>query len=175
MKRLILIVLTLSGFVFAQTNDSQVYYFNSTTTITRANNSNTIPAKNTPAKPSASAQQNTQNVKIDTTQPASVQQNTQNVKPTTATESSDGNDGKSLFKRKCTGCHGDEGDINAFGISRKLGQMSSAEITERLKAFTDKKIQTHGGVSAVMSKQAAMLSKSEYEAILKYLSTLSQK
>jgi len=161
MKRVIFAALTLSGFIFAQNNDSQVYYFNSTTTTTpRANNSDTASAQQTPP-----AQQNTQNVQVAAVVNTPAQ-------PSAANPAE--NEGKNLFKKKCMGCHGDEGGINAFGISRKLAQMSSAEITERLKSFTDKK-QTHNGASAVMSRQASTLSKAESEAIIKYISTLSQK
>ncbi|MDR1614661.1 MAG: c-type cytochrome [Campylobacteraceae bacterium] len=78
--------------------------------------------------------------------------------------------GRQIFSKKCSGCHGKDGNTAAFGISRKLVEISASEMGERLSLFsTDKNLQNAGGVSGVMSKQVAMLNKQEFESVLLYI------
>ncbi|MDR0580458.1 MAG: c-type cytochrome [Campylobacteraceae bacterium] len=77
--------------------------------------------------------------------------------------------GEAVYKKRCFGCHGAAGDIKAFGISRKLTELSSEEIMERLKTLSDKKMQGIGGASETMHKQIAAVNKEEYEAVSAYI------
>jgi mono/diheme cytochrome c family protein len=77
--------------------------------------------------------------------------------------------GESVYKKRCFGCHGSEGEVKAFGISRKLTEITSDETSEKLKAFTDKKLQGIGGATETMHKQVTAISKQEYDAVLDYV------
>ena len=84
--------------------------------------------------------------------------------------------GESIYKKRCFGCHGSEGEIKAFGISRKLTDIPADETSEKLKAFTDKKLQGIGGATETMHKQVTAINKQEYEAVLEYvLKTITPK
>jgi cytochrome c553 len=77
--------------------------------------------------------------------------------------------GQEVYKKRCFGCHGQEGDVKAFGVSRKLVDLTAAELTERFKVLSDKKMQGVGGASGTMHKQISAVSKDEYEAVLAYV------
>ncbi|MDR0666373.1 MAG: c-type cytochrome [Campylobacteraceae bacterium] len=80
------------------------------------------------------------------------------------------NIGEQIFKKKCAGCHGKDGNVQAYGISRKLTEIPSAEMGDRLKLFqSDKNLQNSGGVSAVMGKQVSVLDKQEFGGVLLYI------
>ncbi|MDR0467778.1 MAG: c-type cytochrome [Campylobacteraceae bacterium] len=84
-------------------------------------------------------------------------------------------DGETIFKKRCAGCHGVDGTSPAYGISRKLAEMTKSEMTEKLSSYTSKEILNSKGVTAVMGKQTAALSKKEYEEVLKYISSFAVK
>ncbi|MDR0762555.1 MAG: c-type cytochrome [Campylobacteraceae bacterium] len=78
--------------------------------------------------------------------------------------------GGQIFKKRCAGCHGKDGKVQAYGISRKLVEISSAEMNDRLILFnSDKNLQNSGGVSAVMSKQTSNLNQQEFNSVLLYV------
>ncbi|MDR1976482.1 MAG: c-type cytochrome [Campylobacteraceae bacterium] len=78
--------------------------------------------------------------------------------------------GEQIFRKKCSGCHGRDGKTQAFGISRKLAEMPSSEIKDRLTLFyNDKNLQSSGGVSGVMSKQTSALNKQQFDGVLSYV------
>ncbi|MDR2342361.1 MAG: cytochrome c [Campylobacteraceae bacterium] len=77
--------------------------------------------------------------------------------------------GEDIYRKRCFGCHGSTGNIKAFGVSRKLIELSSKEMTERLKTLSDKKMQSVGGASGTMHKQISAVNKEEYEAVLAYV------
>ncbi|MDR3178303.1 MAG: cytochrome c [Campylobacteraceae bacterium] len=77
--------------------------------------------------------------------------------------------GEEVYKKRCFGCHGSAGDIKAFGVSRKLIDLSAKDVAERLKTLSDKKMQGVGGASGTMHKQISAVSKEEYEAVLSYV------
>lgn len=78
--------------------------------------------------------------------------------------------GEQIFKKRCAGCHGKDGNTQAYGISRKLVEMPAAEMGDRLTLFhNDKNLQNSGGVSGVMSKQTSDLSKEEFSGVLLYI------
>jgi cytochrome c553 len=85
-------------------------------------------------------------------------------------QETENNTGEQIFKKRCAGCHGKDGRIQAYGISRKLIEIPSAEIGDRLTLFhNDKNLQNSGGVSGVMSKQASNLTRQEFGDILSYI------
>ncbi|MDR2081906.1 MAG: c-type cytochrome [Campylobacteraceae bacterium] len=78
--------------------------------------------------------------------------------------------GEQIFKKICSGCHGKDGNTQAFGISRKLVEIPAAEMSDRLTLFySDKNLQSSGGVSGVMSKQTSNLNKEEFNGVLLYI------
>ncbi|MDR1285450.1 MAG: cytochrome c [Campylobacteraceae bacterium] len=80
-------------------------------------------------------------------------------------------DGQEVYKKRCVGCHGPSGDVKAFGVSRKLTELTAGEMANRLKALSDKKMQGVGGASGTMHKQISAVSKEEYEAVLAYITS----
>jgi mono/diheme cytochrome c family protein len=77
--------------------------------------------------------------------------------------------GQEVYKKRCIGCHGPSGDVKAFGVSRKLTELTASEMADRLKVLSDKKMQGIGGASGTMHKQISAVSKEEYEAVLAYI------
>ncbi|MDR2789380.1 MAG: c-type cytochrome [Campylobacteraceae bacterium] len=85
-------------------------------------------------------------------------------------QGADNSIGEQLFKKRCSGCHGKDGNTQAYGISRKLVEIPAAEMSDRLTLFhSDKNLQSSGGVSGVMSKQTSNLSKEEFGGVLLYI------
>ncbi|MFV0481730.1 MAG: c-type cytochrome [Campylobacteraceae bacterium] len=78
--------------------------------------------------------------------------------------------GEDIYKKRCLGCHGPNGQTPAFGISRLLVDLDSKEMADKLKSYTATSVVSGGGVTAVMGKQTARLTKPEYDAVLKYIS-----
>lgn len=77
--------------------------------------------------------------------------------------------GEEIYKKKCSGCHGVDGTIKAYGISRQLIEIPADEMREKLKFYTTNAVRNSSGVTAVMGKQTARLDKIEYRAVLEYI------
>lgn len=77
--------------------------------------------------------------------------------------------GAEIYKKKCSGCHGVEGTTPAYGISRKLTELTQDELKDKLKFYTAHDIINSKGVTAVMGKQTAKLNKQEYDEVLKFI------
>ncbi|MDR0408369.1 MAG: cytochrome c [Campylobacteraceae bacterium] len=78
-------------------------------------------------------------------------------------------EGQEIYKKRCLGCHGHSGDVKAFGVSRKLIELTASEMTDRLKVLSDKRMQGVGGASGTMHKQISAVNQEEYEAVLEYI------
>lgn len=71
-------------------------------------------------------------------------------------------DGATTFK-KCSGCHGAQGEKAALGKSKIINQLSKAEIVTALNGYKDG---SYGGSSKAMMKgQAAKLSETDIKEI----------
>lgn len=82
-------------------------------------------------------------------------------------------DGAALFK-KCSACHGANGEKPALGKSAVIGGMDTATLIKDLKGYkagtTNKK-----GMGALMKGQVGSYSDSDIEAVAGYISGLSGK
>lgn len=75
-------------------------------------------------------------------------------------------DGAALFK-KCTACHGANGEKHALGKSHIINTMTPTEIETALNGYKDG---SYGGsMKAVMKGQAAPLSEADIKTIAAYI------
>jgi len=75
-------------------------------------------------------------------------------------------DGAALFK-KCTACHGMQGEKHAMGKSKIINKLPAAEIETALKGY---KAGTFGGpMKAIMKGQVAALNDEQIKAIAEYI------
>lgn len=86
---------------------------------------------------------------------------------------SDALNGEEVYKKKCLGCHGTGGTTPAFGISRKLVDLTKVELKDKLKSYTAPDVVNSKGVTAVMGKQTAKLNKQEYDDVLEYITSFA--
>lgn len=84
----------------------------------------------------------------------------------------DANAGAEIYKKKCSGCHGIDGNTPAYGISRKLTELDTSELRDKLKYYTSRVIIESKGVTAVMGKQTAKLNSTEYKDVLDYITSV---
>ena len=71
-------------------------------------------------------------------------------------------DGAATFK-KCSGCHGAQGEKSALGKSKIINQLSKANIVAALNGYKDGSY--GGGSKAVMKSQVAKLSDTDIKEI----------
>ncbi len=77
-------------------------------------------------------------------------------------------DGASLFK-KCSGCHGVNGEKVALGKSKIIKDLNTTEVIAALKGYKDG---TYGGVmKGIMKGQVASLDDEKIEKIAKFITT----
>lgn len=77
-------------------------------------------------------------------------------------------DGAKIYER-CATCHGDNGQKNALGVSKKLQNLSADKALDMLNGYKDG---TYGGSKkTVMQMQVKRLSDAEMKAVAEYIST----
>ncbi|MEA1917881.1 MAG: c-type cytochrome [Campylobacterota bacterium] len=68
---------------------------------------------------------------------------------------------------KCASCHGQQGELKAMNVSKKLNTLSKSEIVTALKGYKDG---TYGGaMKGLMKAQAATLSDEQIEKVASYI------
>jgi len=82
------------------------------------------------------------------------------------------NNGKSVYKKVCSKCHGKNADIKAYGKSRALTDFSSNKLQELMKGYKDGKLDR--GMSVIMNSFAKQISEKESFAISHYIQTLKK-
>jgi cytochrome c len=80
------------------------------------------------------------------------------------------NNGKNVYKKVCSKCHGKKADIKAYGKSRKLTQFSPTKLQELMKGYKDGKLDR--GMAVIMNSFAKQINDEESFAISHYIQTL---
>jgi cytochrome c553 len=81
--------------------------------------------------------------------------------------------GGQIFKERCSSCHGEFAQLNAFGYSRMIAGWHPRRIQ---KVLTDYKRGTYGGaMKDVMQGQVADLSPEQIRSLSKYINMLYYK
>lgn len=79
-------------------------------------------------------------------------------------------DGEMLYKN-CTGCHGDNGRTIALHVSKAIAGQSSDKTVKQLTAYKKGQLNLYG-LGSIMQTQAITLSKSDIQALAKYIEGL---
>ena len=78
------------------------------------------------------------------------------------------NEGREIFMKKCASCHGEKGEKKAYGVSKRLKDMTGEEMLVNLRAYTNDG--EHGGrFKMIMQTEALKVSDKEMTAIIAYV------
>lgn len=81
--------------------------------------------------------------------------------------------GKSIFNSSCKGCHGEDGQTSAFGLSDKIAGQEKEGTVVQLKGYKDGTLDSYGA-GDTMSQIIENFSDNELESVALYIESLVQ-
>jgi len=82
-------------------------------------------------------------------------------------------DGKTIYSKNCSSCHGVDGKLSAFNKSKQIAGLKTDEVELILKKYKDGSRDIYG-MGNIMKAKANLLSPEETKAVAEYISSLKK-
>ena len=80
-------------------------------------------------------------------------------------------DGKSIYESKCSSCHGQNGEISVYGVSKPMKDLTLDELEYSIRGY--KRSEIDNGYGIVMTPYARSINSEDLENIFNYLKSIN--